>query len=188
MQTHVMVAYGSKYGATTGIAERIGAVLEGSGLNVTVMPADHVNTLTPFQAVVLGSAVYAGHWLKEPAHVLTTHKDELAVRPVWLFSSGPIGQGDPVTLLGGWRFPETLQSTVDYIHPRDMALFHGAIDPAKLHLGDRLIVKAMNVQTGDCRDWGVIRAWAEQIANALWQQEQQSSVDAVHSANAPLTT
>jgi hypothetical protein len=45
----------------------------------------------PYDAVVLGSAVYAGHWLK-PARALADRcAAALRARPVWLFSSGPVG-------------------------------------------------------------------------------------------------
>ena len=98
MDVQVLVAYATKYGATAEIAEKIGQALRGAGLSADVLPADRVSDLTPYQAVVLGSAVYIGQWRKEAVKFLKANETVLAEKPVWLFSSGPSGEGDPVEL------------------------------------------------------------------------------------------
>lgn len=165
--TRVLIAYGSKHGATAGIAQRIGEVLAAHGLAVTLRGADQVGELGPYEAVVLGSAVYAGHWRPEAVALLQAQAEALSARPVWLFSSGPTGTGDPVERLDGWRFPEEQQPTADRIRPREIRLFHGKIDLDALSIGERLVVRALGAPTGDYRDWPAITAWAEGIAAAL---------------------
>ena len=165
MQTQVLVAYATKYGATAEIAEKIGEVLREAGQQTEVLPADQVSDLTPFHAVVLGSAVYVGQWRKEAATFLEANEKALAQRPVWLFSSGPTGQGDPVELMKGWRFPE--EEVADRIGPRDIAIFHGAVDTKKLSLPERLMLKGVKAPVGDFRDWEAITSWARAIAEAL---------------------
>ena len=64
-----------------------------------------VRDLSEYDAVVLGSAVYIGGWRKEAVKFLKDNEGALAERTVWVFSSGPAGEGDPVDLLDGWRFP-----------------------------------------------------------------------------------
>lgn len=167
MNDRVLVAYATKYGATAEIAEKIGEALQEAGLTTDVRPADRVDDLTPYRAVVLGSAVYAGQWRKEAATFLQENEQALAERPVWLFSSGPTGAGDPVELMKGWRFPETLQSVADRIGARDTVLFHGVIDMQELSLPEKLIVKALKAPAEDSRDWDQIAAWADSIAAAL---------------------
>ena len=167
MRDRVLIAYATKYGATAEIADRIGEVLQQEGLPADVRPADRVDDLAPYRAVVLGSAVYAGQWRKEAAAFLQQNEQALAERPVWLFSSGPTGEGDPVELMKGWRFPEALQSVADRINARDVALFHGVIDLQKLNLAEKLIVKALKAPAEDSRDWDEITAWAKSIAAAL---------------------
>src|SRR5688500_16504486 len=125
MSTRVLVAYASKYGATTEIAEKIGQVLRDAGLNVDVLPAHQVDGLASYQAVVLGSAVYAGQWREEAVTFLKAYEYTLADMPVWFFSSGPTGNGDPVELMKGWHFPSAQQLIANHIKPRDTALFHG---------------------------------------------------------------
>lgn len=163
----VLVAYGSKYGATAEIARRIGEVLESAGLGVDVKSADQVSDLAPYRAVVLGSAVYAGQWRKEAAQFLEAQEEALAMRDVWLFSSGPTGEGDPEELLKGWTFPEALTPVAVRINPREMAVFSGEMDMQKLNFGEKLIVKAMKAPTGDFRDWDSIEAWARSVAEAV---------------------
>ncbi len=170
MDAQVLVAYATKYDATKEIAEKIGEVLRQAGLAADVLPADQVGDVTPYRAVVLGSAVYAGQWRKEAVAFLEAHEARLVERPVWLYSSGPTGEGDPVELMQGWRFPEAQQPIADRIQPRDIVFFHGALDMKKLNLGEKLIVKGIKAPVGDFRDWEAISAWASAIADALKQE------------------
>jgi len=167
MDVKILVAYATKHGATAEIAEKIGEVLGQAGLSADVLPADRVSDLTSYKAVVLGSAVYAGRWRKEAVTFLEANEKALAERPVWLFSSGPTGEGDPVELLKGWRLPEAQQAIADRIGPRDIAVFHGVLDTKKLGLAEKLIVKGIRAPVGDFRDWDAITSWAAAIADAL---------------------
>jgi menaquinone-dependent protoporphyrinogen oxidase len=167
MQKRVLVAYGTKYGATAEIAERIGEVLREAGLEVDVVRADRAGDLSAYQAVVLGSAVYIGRWRKEAAKFLQSHEEELSKKPVWLFSSGPAGEGDPLELVQGWRFPSSLQPIADRIRPRDVAIFSGKVDETKLNFIEKWMLKNVNSPAGDFRDWEAIAAWARAIAAEL---------------------
>jgi menaquinone-dependent protoporphyrinogen oxidase len=169
----VLIAYGTKYGATAEIAEKIGAVLCQAGLRADVLPADQVGDLNAYGAVVLGSAVYIGQWRKEAARFMEANEAALAEKPVWLFSSGPTGEGEPLELTEGWRLPGKLQPVADRIAPRDTALFHGASDASNLNFIERWMLKNVKAPVGDFRDWQAITAWARGIA-----EELQRGVDA----------
>ncbi len=86
----------------------------------------------------------------------------LTAIPVWIFSSGPIG--DP---------PKPDEDPVDVaeIHRRTAAvehrLFAGKLDKSKLGFAERAIVAALRAPVGDFRDWDEITAWAGGIASAL---------------------
>jgi menaquinone-dependent protoporphyrinogen oxidase len=167
MNSKVLVAYASKYGATKEIAEKIGVVLKEAGLAVDVLPADKVSDLAGYGAVVLGSAVYIGGWRKPAAKFLRANEKTLAEKMVWLFSSGPTGQGDPVELVKGWRFPKALQPSADRVKPRDIILFQGAAFPEKLSAIGRWLMKKVKAPLGDFRDWNAITVWAGTIASKL---------------------
>lgn len=167
MDNKVLVAYATKYGATAEIAEKIGEVLRQAGLDVDVLPAKNVGDLDAYDAVVLGSAVYVGQWRKGAVKFLKANAQTLAERPVWIFSSGPSGEGDPVELLKGWRFPDGLKPIVDDVQPRDVAVFHGAVIAEKLNLIEKQMIKTVKAPLGDFRDWDSIASWAAQIAEAL---------------------
>jgi len=91
--------------------------------------------------------------------------------PVWLFSSGPTGSGDPEALLKGWRFPESLKPVADQIKPVDIAVFHGRLVMDELFWLHRKMVRMVNAPAGDFRDWNAIDAWANGIARFLREKE-----------------
>jgi menaquinone-dependent protoporphyrinogen oxidase len=167
MAAQVLVAFATKYGATAEIAEKIGQVIRVAGLTVDVIPVHRVKAPDSYQAVVLGSAVYIGQWRREASGFLKSHEKVLAGRPVWLFSSGPTGSGDPVTLLQGWSFPRALQPIADRIRPREITVFHGALDINKLGFIEKWMVNNVKAAFGDFRDWDAITNWAEAVAGAL---------------------
>jgi menaquinone-dependent protoporphyrinogen oxidase len=167
MSKAVLIAYATKYGATAEIAEKIGEVLRKQGVSVEVLRADRVTDVTSYAAVVLGSAVYMGKWRNEAAKLLERNEQQLARLPVWLFSSGPTGDGEPSALLQGWRFPQEQQATADRIKPRDSALFHGKLDRQNLNILEKFAIKTVGSPVGDFRDWQMISKWAGTIANAI---------------------
>ena len=169
----LLVTYASKYGSTAEIAEAIGKELQLRGRNVEVKAVDEVDSLDEYEGFVIGSAVYAGGWMKPAAKLLRSNQQLLASHPVWLFSSGPTGQGDPNEIMDGWTFPENLEKLLETISPKDVILFHGNIDTDKLNFGERMIIKSVKATVGDYRNWLVIRQWAGKIDLDLKGEQQQ---------------
>lgn len=167
MSHNILVTYGSKHGSTGEIAEAIAKTLRDAGHTVSVTPVDEVKALGDYDAYVIGSAVYVGGWMREAAQFLTEHADALARKHVWLFSSGPTGEGDPVETLDGWTFPEKLKPVADQIQPHGIVLFHGALESGKLGFVERLMVRGVKAPMGDFRDWESIQQWASGIDETL---------------------
>lgn len=168
MNGNILVTYASKYGATAEIARRIGDGLGRAGLRADVKPVDSVRDLSPYQAVILGGALYVGKWHKGAEAFLRANEAALAARPVWIFSSGPTGEGDPLELVEGQRLPTALQPVVDRIHPRDVAVFHGYINPDKVNFIEKWAIKSLVKKPfGDYRDWDMIAVWTHTISDAL---------------------
>jgi menaquinone-dependent protoporphyrinogen oxidase len=158
----VLVVAASKYGATAEIASAIGERLNTHGCEATVAAPEQVASVDGYDAVVLGSAVYAGHWLKPARELVDRLGRELRSLPVWLFSSGPIG--DPPK---PEEDPVDVAAIVETTAARDHQVFAGKLDKRRLSFPERAITVALRVPEGDFRDWTAIRAGATTIAQAL---------------------
>jgi menaquinone-dependent protoporphyrinogen oxidase len=170
MENSILVAYASKHGMTEGIAEKIGEALRQSGWQADVLPVEHVKEPAKYTAFVLGSAVYIAMWRKEMVKFLQRNESLLSERPVWIFSSGPMGEGNPDQLAQGWRFPEAQRSLIERIKPRETVIFHGAIDIKKMSFLEKWVLKNVKAPAGDYRDWEAITSWARAIAGELKKQ------------------
>jgi len=170
----VLIAYASKYGATREIAERLADRIRAAGLEAQAQPVTTVSDLSAYDAVVIGSAAYIGHWQKETTEFVQSNSAVLAGRPTWLFSSGPLGN-EPTNAPGldqrGAAEPKEIAELRATISPRDHRVFFGALDPAKLGFRDRAIrilpAGRALLPEGDFRDWQDVNAWADSIAGDL---------------------
>lgn len=161
MSDAVLVAAASRHGATLEIAEAIARGLERRGVNALAVPAEKVDDLGGYRALVLGSAVYMGHWLD--AAVQLAERSSADGCPVWLFSSGPIGSSDPLPHEDAVNVAPLMERT----SARGHQVFTGKIDKAQLGFRERAVVAALRVPDGDFRDWDAIDAWTGEIAQAL---------------------
>ena len=168
---HVLVSTASKHGSTAEIGEAIASELGRLGLTVSTLEPEDVDDIAPYDAFVFGSAVYAGRWQKSARALVEAVSSDLGGRPVWLFSSGPIGdppapEADPVDV-------EELTEQTDAIGHR---LFAGRLLQSSLSFGERAIVAALRAEYGDFRDWDAIRGWAAEIASSLENRDDSSAV------------
>jgi len=164
----VLVVVASKHGATAEIGDALARGLADApagrtaGLTALAVPAQQRPDPASFDAVVLGSAVYAGRWLEPAREYAALHADALRARPVWLFSSGPIGEPPfPPDV------PHDAAPLAALTGARGHRVFAGRLDKARLSFGERAMVTAMRAPVGDFRDWAEIAGWAAEIAAAL---------------------
>jgi menaquinone-dependent protoporphyrinogen oxidase len=179
----VLVAYASRHGATAGIAQRIAAALLEAGVPAEARPVQEVRDATAYDAFVVGSAAYMFHWLKEATRFVDRHRAVLATRPLWLFSSGPVGtelvDKDGKDVFVACR-PREWEQLVPSLHPRGDRVFFGAWDPDAPPVGiaerifRRLPVSRDLMPVGDFRDWPAIDSWAGEIATQLRSGEVAS--------------
>ena len=165
---NVIVACASKHGSTEGIAEAITERLGQLGIHAVAHRVDDVSDLDGVEAVVLGSAVYAGSWMKEATAFAKANAGALSRMPLWLFSSGPLG----TEIHDAEEQPRQLAELTETLRPRGHRTFFGALDPSKLGFGERLVVKAVKAPEGDFRDWGAISWWADEIARELAEDDR----------------
>lgn len=172
-EMRILVVYASRYGATRGIAERIGRKLNEGGQEAEVVSVSETKALESYDAFVVGSAIYAGSLMKEATDFVRNNAVLLGTRPVWLFASGPVGTkaNAPSADVQKLAIPKEFAPLKETIHPRDEHVFFGAFDHTKLKFKDRLVYGLPAVKKilpdGDFRDWGEIDGWATSIASAL---------------------
>jgi menaquinone-dependent protoporphyrinogen oxidase len=158
------VIVASKHGSTAEIATALGEALARRGIVTVVNDVADVSDFEGYDAVVLGSAVYAGRWMKSARELVELRHEELAARPVWLFSSGPVGEP-----LRPTEDPVDVATITTAIGARGHRVFPGKLDKGKLGLAERALVRSLRVPDGDFRDWDEVAAWAGEIADALGQ-------------------
>lgn len=171
----VLVAHASRHGATAEIAERLAVGLRDAGFEVDGRHVAHVADVESYDAVVVGASAYMFHWLRDATRFVERQHRALASRPVWLFSSGPLGtdlvdeEGRDVLETARPREFDELHAL---IHPRGEQVFFGAWDPQAPPVGFverfmRHLPVGGAMPAGDFRDWDAIDAWAIQIAREL---------------------
>lgn len=161
----VLVAYASKRGSTAEIAETIAATLRREGLGVCLERAEDVQSLEPYDAVVLGSAVYMKRWRGDARHFLKRQRKALRQVPFWVFSSGPVG--DPANDNAEWAEPPKIAAKVEELGGREHVVFGGCLPAEPQSLMEKAIVEGTPREHRDRRDWAEIRDWAHAIAAAL---------------------
>ena len=156
----VLIAYGSKHGATAEIAEAIADVLRAAGHDADCVPADRVRAIDRYDAVVIGSAVYMKRWRPDARRLLRRHGKRLAERPLWVFSSGPCGEKpDP-----SWSEPRSVAARAEQLGARDHVVFGGRLPLEPGNFVERAMVDSCPPESRDLRDWDAIRGWAARIA------------------------
>lgn len=160
----LLVTAASRHGSTAEIATELGKSLRGAlpGVAVDVVPLTRIGNVDGYDAVVLGSAVYFGRWLEEARWQVGSQLETLRSRPVWLFSSGPVG--DPSVPTTESADAVELAAAIG---AREHVVFPGALHRELLGTRERLVVGLVHTADGDFRDWPAVRAWADRIAADL---------------------
>ncbi len=161
----VLVAYASKRGSTAEIAETVASELRRSGLAVSCEPADEVEELDRFDAVVLGSAVYMKRWRGDAKHFLRKQRKALKEMPFWVFSSGPAG--DPAEDDPAWTEPARVVDKVEDLGARGHVVFGGRLPEEPHGPIEKAMVSNTPAEFRDRRDWDEIRAWSRGVAESL---------------------
>jgi menaquinone-dependent protoporphyrinogen oxidase len=158
----ILVTAASRHGSTTEIASAIGAALGEAGVEPEVRPMSEVESVDAYDAVVVGSAVYVGKWLDEAKRFVETHREALRRRPVWLFSSGPLGEPPKPA-----EEPVDAEPMKEATGALDHRVFAGELAKDRLGFGERAVVRMVRAPYGDFRDREAIQGWARSIAAHL---------------------
>ena len=176
----VLITAATRHGSTFEIASGIQEVLSSVGIETDLTVPERVANLIGYDAVILGSAIYAGNWLAPAREFVARTMWALRTRPVWLFSSGPIGDPAKPT-----EAPAIVAEMLEATGAREHRLFAGRLERRDLGLAEKAIMAVTRTPDGDFRSWSQIEAWAMQIARAL-QTEQATRLAVGHEAEQPI--
>jgi menaquinone-dependent protoporphyrinogen oxidase len=161
----ILVAYATRAGSTSEVAETIGQTLNASGATVDVRPVKKLEGLQGYEAVVVGSAIRMGQWLPEAVQFVKTHQAALSTIPTAYFVvSGFLREDTPEKRDEVRAFLDPVRQILE---PKSIGLFAGKMDYSKLSWLDRTIAKAVKSVEGDWRNWDAIRAWAKELSPTL---------------------
>jgi menaquinone-dependent protoporphyrinogen oxidase len=162
MDKKILITYASKAGSTAETAARMGEMLAKQNAQVDVLPVEKVGDLSAYQAVVLGSAIRMSQLLPEVVKFVEANQATLQQKSFNVFFLCMTLEKDT---------PENRQTVSAYLEPvralvkpANEGMFAGVMDPKKLSLVERLLMKAMKTPVGDYRNWDQINAWTQSVA------------------------
>lgn len=157
----VLVAYASKLGSTREIARFIAGELSEAGHDAVAIAVRDVQSMSAYDAVILGSALYAAHWQRDANRFVVRHRAALTALPLWLFSSGPLDRGFAVADLP--ITPHAAEITGSLL-ARGHKTFGGRLAPDAEGVDPQVLATHA---VGDFRPWPMIRGWCAEIARDL---------------------
>jgi menaquinone-dependent protoporphyrinogen oxidase len=175
MIDRTLICYGTRYGSTEEIAERIGEVLREKGASVDVvdLKKGKIKSLEDYVLVVVGSGIQANNWTKEPKKFLEKNRKELSRKRVATFVS--CGSAYDPTKCDEATEHHLRQVAGKYpeIAFVAMGLFGPKYDSTRGNFLMRKIMKSMLAQLAedpenppeviDYRDWEKIEKWAASL-------------------------
>ena len=173
MQPEVLIAYVTRSGSTEDIAEAMGLTMQEAGISVDVKPMVDVESIAEDAAVILGTALYVGHFPKEFHRFLARFRRELGNVHPWIFVVGPT-EKDAKHFAEAEEQARKELAKYPWLRAADVRVFGGKFDPHHLNLPFpfSLVMKfpgnpMRKLPASDIRDWDWIRTWAGAIADRL---------------------
>lgn len=161
----ILVTYATRAGSTAEVAQGIAEELCASGANVYLLPIHEARDLSPYSAVVVGSAIRMGAWVGEATDYIESHRDELAKLPLAYFAvCATLFEENEETLE---EVSTYLDNPKAHLLPQSEAVFAGAMDFSKLSILESTVIKAIGTDEGDYRRWDHIQSWANSLVPVM---------------------
>jgi menaquinone-dependent protoporphyrinogen oxidase len=155
----ILVTVASRHGGTREIGAAVAGRLALAGHEVEQAEPEDVTSVTGYDAVVLGSAVYVGRLAASLRDLVERQHGQLRARPVWLFWSGPVGVPPlPATA------PDDVATVAERTGAREVRCFAGRLQREELGLAERALVAMIDAEQGDFRDFAEVEEWADRVA------------------------
>jgi menaquinone-dependent protoporphyrinogen oxidase len=178
----VLIAYGTRYGATAGTSEEIGKILREKGFDVKIVNVreEKVKDVSEYDLIVVGSGMRMGKWVGEAEDFLKKFRKELEQKRLAIFVSTMKtvsereGKRDDVVEM---RKVALEDKVAQYnLHPIALGFFGGVLDFNKMGFFFRRTMGFLKPQLQkdgfketqpdlyDLRDWDEIRSWVAELA------------------------
>lgn len=167
----VLIAYGSKRGATAGLAEMIAGEFDKAGLPAVAEPARKVRKLDDVDAVVIAGSLYANRWHKDARRFARRHAEALRHHPVWLVSSGPLDDSATTRDISPVKH---VSAAMAAIGARGQVTFGGRLSADAKGFPASAIAKK---NAGDWRDQAHVHRWVSAVAEELTHDRSTASSD-----------
>jgi menaquinone-dependent protoporphyrinogen oxidase len=161
-QKRALIAYATKAGSTADTSARMAEILKKKNLAVDVLPVGKVTDLSPYDTVILGSAIRMGNVLPEVKTFVEINQAALRQKYFGLFIHClTLSEMNEANVKKVSAYLDPIRALVQ---PNSEGLFAGVMNPDTLTLMDRTIaITLMKSLVGDFRDWDQINAWTEKL-------------------------
>jgi menaquinone-dependent protoporphyrinogen oxidase len=177
-----LIAYTTRYGATTGTSEEIAKILleEGFDVKVVNLKEEKIRDISEYDLIIVGSGMQMGKWASESDDFLRRFHMELDRKKLALFVSSmkTVSEREgKIKDLENIRKAALEDKVAQYnLHPVALGLFGGVMDFNRMNFLFRRTMGFLRPQLEkdgfkevrpgvyELRDWDEIRAWARELA------------------------
>jgi menaquinone-dependent protoporphyrinogen oxidase len=179
----ILIAFGTRYGATSGTAKEISKVLQEEGHDVDVVDVkkDKIKNISEYELVIVGSGMRMFRWVGEAEKFIKKFQKDLRQKKTAIFvSSGAQAlhkfDGDTDAMHAAWTKYLVEKAEKYSLQPSMMAIFGGVWDYNKMGFPFKQTMIPFQeklreagieeTESGvyDTRDWEEIRGWAKELA------------------------
>ncbi|MHC1604587.1 MAG: flavodoxin domain-containing protein [Candidatus Methanofastidiosia archaeon] len=184
-----LIAYGTRYGSTTDIANKMGDILAEAGINTRIvnLSKEQVIGISSYDLVIVGSAIRFGNWTKETLRFLERFESELSRKKVALFVSCGDARDPKKHEEAKKNYLKKVAEKYPSIRPCKLGLFGRVIDLKKYGFGIRQMMKALTkdlkmqgIDTSkpyDFRNWEAIQNWTKELLDQCADNPVKCSIE-----------
>ncbi|WOF15700.1 hypothetical protein F1737_02850 [Methanoplanus sp. FWC-SCC4] len=158
----ILIAYATRYGSTTKIAETIQNKLSELGYETKTANILDIDSIESYDAIIVGSPLNMGKWLPEAKEFMQFRKNELNKVPVIAFTTGITLKNPTEHNILKAKF--ATDEILPYVQPKETGFFAGNLNSNELNENDKQIIILAKPETGDFRDFSKVENWTKTIA------------------------